>query len=393
MINMNSKKIGAFIALNRKKKGLTQEQLGAKLGVSNKTISRWENGNYMPDLSMLEPLSKELDITLNELLTGEFVEQEKVIEYSEKNIINTLDYSTKKIQNEHKKISIFMIAIGLYLCFLALRISQPESNWGAVYSIIGLVFVIIGIFRELKISSLKRRLLICICLFFATLSTFFIIDFMGVSTSKRPPIYRCFTETTFMDNAKIIVYKNPFYHVYQINADTPNEYFVIDTKKQYTIDTVPISPFNREKSGIDNIINYQNHYIGNNSNAGALIDHLPLSEHGYVFEIDSQNYGIIISYHFTDWYDNQNLYIEKSLVYNAVSMFTLVDNLEYIDFQFSGSHYKITRQVIEENYPDYEIIKTNDIVNQDNFYQYVEQKMYDNDFIVEMFSLFEKNKT
>ena len=149
---MNSKKIGAFIALNRKKKGLTQEQLGAKLGVSNKTISRWENGNYMPDLSMLEPLSKELDITLNELLAGEFVEQEKVIEYSEKNIINTLDYSTKKIQNEHKKISIFMIAIGLYLCFLALRISQPESNWGAVYSIIGLVFVIIGIFRELKIK-------------------------------------------------------------------------------------------------------------------------------------------------------------------------------------------------------------------------------------------------
>ena len=65
---MDSKKIGAFIAVNRKKKGLTQEQLGERLGVTNKTISRWENGNYMPDLSMLEPLSKELEITLNELL-------------------------------------------------------------------------------------------------------------------------------------------------------------------------------------------------------------------------------------------------------------------------------------------------------------------------------------
>ena len=68
---MNTKKIGAFIAMNRKKKGYTQEQLAEKLGVTNKTISRWENGHYMPDLSLLEPLSKELDITLNELLAGE----------------------------------------------------------------------------------------------------------------------------------------------------------------------------------------------------------------------------------------------------------------------------------------------------------------------------------
>ena len=44
---MDSKKIGAFIAVNRKKKGLTQEQLGERLGVTNKTISRWENGNYI----------------------------------------------------------------------------------------------------------------------------------------------------------------------------------------------------------------------------------------------------------------------------------------------------------------------------------------------------------
>ena len=64
---MDTKKIGAFIAQNRKEKGFTQEQLGEKLGVSNKTVSRWENGNYMPDLSLLEPLSQELGITLNEM--------------------------------------------------------------------------------------------------------------------------------------------------------------------------------------------------------------------------------------------------------------------------------------------------------------------------------------
>lgn len=45
-------KIGKFIALNRKNKGLTQEQLAERLGVTNKTISRWETGKYMPDLSL-----------------------------------------------------------------------------------------------------------------------------------------------------------------------------------------------------------------------------------------------------------------------------------------------------------------------------------------------------
>ena len=89
---MDSKKIGAFIAMNRKAKGLTQEQLGERLGVSNKTVSRWENGNYMPDLSLLEPLSRELGITLNELLAGEAIEKEKAAEYSERNLAGTIDY-------------------------------------------------------------------------------------------------------------------------------------------------------------------------------------------------------------------------------------------------------------------------------------------------------------
>lgn len=55
---MDTKKIGKFISENRKRKGLTQEQLGELLGVTNKTISRWENENYMPDLSLLIPLQR-----------------------------------------------------------------------------------------------------------------------------------------------------------------------------------------------------------------------------------------------------------------------------------------------------------------------------------------------
>lgn len=57
----------------------------------------------MPDLSLLEPLSKELDITLNELLAGEEIVKEEVVEYSEQNLIQTIDYTDKKIKDEHKK--------------------------------------------------------------------------------------------------------------------------------------------------------------------------------------------------------------------------------------------------------------------------------------------------
>ena len=55
---MDLDKIGKFIALNRKNKGLTQEQLAEKLGVTNKTISRFETGKYKTDLSLLKPLSE-----------------------------------------------------------------------------------------------------------------------------------------------------------------------------------------------------------------------------------------------------------------------------------------------------------------------------------------------
>ena len=65
------KKIGQFLAKLRQEKKLTQEQLGEKIGVTNKTISRWENGNYLPPVEMLMQLSQFYDISINELLSGE----------------------------------------------------------------------------------------------------------------------------------------------------------------------------------------------------------------------------------------------------------------------------------------------------------------------------------
>ena len=122
---MDTKQVGRFIAYNRREKGLTQEQLGERLGVSNKTVSRWENGNYMPDLSLLEPLSRELDVTLNELLAGEAMEKEKTAEATEKNLRDAIAYSAEKIRDQRRLLSLLLMGLGVWLCIRAFAVSPP----------------------------------------------------------------------------------------------------------------------------------------------------------------------------------------------------------------------------------------------------------------------------
>ena len=74
---MDQIRTGKLIAALRKEANLTQEELGLKLGVSNKTVSRWENGNYMPDIETLRLLSKEFSVSMEELLDGERLSAKK----------------------------------------------------------------------------------------------------------------------------------------------------------------------------------------------------------------------------------------------------------------------------------------------------------------------------
>ena len=68
---MDQIKIGTFLKLLRKEKNLTQEQLAEQLGVSNRTVSRWENGNNMPDISLLSEIAEFYDVSIPELIYGE----------------------------------------------------------------------------------------------------------------------------------------------------------------------------------------------------------------------------------------------------------------------------------------------------------------------------------
>ena len=154
---MDQIKIGKFIAALRKEKGLTQEQLGEKLGVTNKTISRWETGNYMPDVEMLSLLSKEFGVSINELVSGERLATEDFKKAADSNLVTALDNSTftlkekiaffkKKWLHEHiSTIALCIVAwIGIIIwTVLKLRGSDVYPLLGTIGSMLAIIFYMV----------------------------------------------------------------------------------------------------------------------------------------------------------------------------------------------------------------------------------------------------------
>ena len=87
---MNQTAIGSYIARKRREQNLTQEQLAQQLGVSNKTISKWENGKCMPDYSIIQTLCDALHVTLPELMDGEDAAEDSVRVYDDEQILDLL---------------------------------------------------------------------------------------------------------------------------------------------------------------------------------------------------------------------------------------------------------------------------------------------------------------
>lgn len=142
---MNQEKIGKFIAELRKEKNMTQVELSNKLGITDRAISKWENGRGMPDLSFLKPLCEILDISINELLSGERLNKKEYQEKLEENIIKTIDYTDTKIKKTKKIFKIILSIIILFVVILVtlfcvdinrMKNNKPVffSTWGYDYS-------------------------------------------------------------------------------------------------------------------------------------------------------------------------------------------------------------------------------------------------------------------
>lgn len=98
---MDMVKIGKFIASLRQEKHWTQQQLGEKLGVTNKTVSRWETGSYLPPVEILQLLGQTFDVTINELLAGERLSAETFREKSEENLQTVLQESSFSVRERY----------------------------------------------------------------------------------------------------------------------------------------------------------------------------------------------------------------------------------------------------------------------------------------------------
>ena len=151
---MDQIKIGKFILNCRKEKGITQEQLAEKLGVTSKSISRWENGRTMPDYTLLKDLCNELDININELLSGEKIKENDYVNKSEENLIKL----RKQIDKRKKFLTIIsyifmtIIIIVFILNIVLNRILPDDRHWNIIrYTFLysGITLVIVSIILEL----------------------------------------------------------------------------------------------------------------------------------------------------------------------------------------------------------------------------------------------------
>lgn len=152
---MDQIKIGKFIAESRKKNNFTQMQLAEKLNITDRAISKWENGKAMPDSSIMLDLCNELKISVNELLSGEMIDLNNYNEIAEKNLLEI----AKKEEMQNKKLMMYenVIGFGSTISFLTLIFVTSfliENNIARILLfILAFVLLIIGISFALKIET------------------------------------------------------------------------------------------------------------------------------------------------------------------------------------------------------------------------------------------------
>lgn len=143
---MNQIQIGKFIAEERKRNKLTQQQLADILGISNKTVSKWECGNGFPEISLLLPLCSELDISVNELLSGERLSETDYQKKAEENMVHLV----KEKEENKKKIQLSFLVGGI-----------------ATVAFITLILVVC-MYTDVMTLPVKITLVTIACIIFAT---------------------------------------------------------------------------------------------------------------------------------------------------------------------------------------------------------------------------------
>lgn len=153
---MNQQKIGKFIAECRKKQNMTQMQLAEKLGITDRAVSKWETGRAMPDSSIMLQLCGELNITVNDLLSGEVITMNNYDENSKKLLLEMVkqkEEADKKLLSAEMVIGTLSVIILLSLTFIAAFLQMQE--WLRITLIAsGFVLGIAGVAYALRLEQI-----------------------------------------------------------------------------------------------------------------------------------------------------------------------------------------------------------------------------------------------
>lgn len=144
---MDQKETGRFIADKRRAKNLTQEQLAQRLGVSNKTVSKWENGRNMPDYAIVEQLCKELDITIRELLEGK---EWNGLGEQDEDKYQLLQYKLEQTEKKLKQLedrrdrsaTVGGVGLGCVLATVISYVNWQSIGWAILHGVLGWIYVI-----------------------------------------------------------------------------------------------------------------------------------------------------------------------------------------------------------------------------------------------------------
>jgi len=153
---MDQNKIGKFIGFKRKEKNITQSELAEKLNITDRAISKWENGVCLPDASIMPDLCKILDITINDLFSGEVVDMkdnEKRLENNLLEMVKIKESRDKELLSMEIFMGIIMTIVMLFCIFIASLVNMQD--WLRIMLIIiGIIPFIFGVFYAIRIEQI-----------------------------------------------------------------------------------------------------------------------------------------------------------------------------------------------------------------------------------------------
>ena len=149
--------IGKFITKKRKEQNLTQEQLAERLGVSNKTISKWETAKCMPDYAVVKKLCEELNVTVSELMDGEENDEKSIRAYDEEQILDLLRRTQELEKQKVMLTGVILIVMGIALQALSHTLggSNVKDFFAGLLSGLSIVEMLAGIYVVAKGSKRK----------------------------------------------------------------------------------------------------------------------------------------------------------------------------------------------------------------------------------------------